>query len=297
MSLLFSGMSTKQVAQPGNKEKKGGPYTKQEQEKRRAKVYELYFEKGHSAVQLAQMLDVNRHTINSDIKFWYTQMTSQIGGENVGAIVLKQIERLEIQRKRLLDQIHKQKDFSSKLALEKLLYEIDSKIAVFVSKMTAKDLRVDAYAITEEITEEEISEIVRYLIFDADHFFPEHISKEEILKDTIRLRKSDMQYTTNVFNTMRKLGLELYSDHEILKETYDLFRFALTRGYITKEELLSFIKKRRNVIDEDDKKDDEIEKKYMEKYGNDTSKWPEGVETMMYDEMEPGTSIEERYGL
>ena len=256
-------MSTKQVAQPRNKEKKGGPYTKQEQEKRRAKVYELYFEKGHSAVQIAQMLDVNRHTINSDIKSWYTQMVAQIGGENVGAIVLKQIERLEIQRKRLLDLIDKQKDFSSKLVLEKLLYEIDSRIAAFVSKMKGRDLRVDSYAITEEITEEEISEVIRYSIFDVDHFFPERTSKEEILQDMIRLKKSDMQHAKNAFNTMEKLGLELCQERDILKPAYDLFRFALMRGYITKEELLSFIKKRQDEIDEDCKKDDEIEKKYV----------------------------------
>ena len=290
-------MSTKEVEKPRNKEKKGGPYTKQEQEKRRTKVYELYFEKGHSAVQIAQMLDVNRHTINSDIKSWYTQMVAQIGGENVGAIVLKQIERFEIQRKRLLDLIDKQKDFSSKLALEKLLYEIDAKLASLVSKMKGRDLRVDSYAITEEITEDEISEIRRYSIFDAGHFFPEFTSEHDILQDIIRLKKSDMQYAKNAFNTMKKLGLELCEERDILKPTYDLFRCALMRGYITKEELLAIIKKRGNKADEDDKKDDEVEKKYVEKYGNDTSKWPEGVEEMMDNEIFPGTSIEERYGL
>ena len=106
-------MSTKQSFQIRSAEKKGGPYTKQEQEKRRKKVYELYFEKGNSAVKIAQMLDVNRHTINSDINSWYTQMAAQIGGGNVGSILLKQIEKLEIQRKRLLDMLDKQTDFSS----------------------------------------------------------------------------------------------------------------------------------------------------------------------------------------
>ena len=106
-----------------------------------------------------------------------------------------------------------------------------------------------------------------------------------------------MQYAKNAFNTMEKLGLELCVDFGILKSTYDLFRFALMRGYITKEELLAFIKKRKNELDEDDKKDDEIEKKYVEKYGNDKSKWPEGVGDMMDSEIFPSTSIEEKYGL
>ena len=35
------------------KSKKGGPYTKQEQEKRRKQVYELHFEKGFSAIKIA----------------------------------------------------------------------------------------------------------------------------------------------------------------------------------------------------------------------------------------------------
>lgn len=290
-------MTTKQVSQIRNEQKKGGPYTKQEQEKRRTKVYELYFEKGNSAVKIAQMLDVNRHTINSDINSWYTHMAAQIGGENVGAIVLKQIEKLEIQRKRLLDMLDKQTDFSSKVTLEKLLYELDSKIAGFVSKMAGKDLRVDKYGITEEISEEEISEIIRYSIFDAGHFFPERVSKDEILQDTIRQKKCDTGYATNVFNTMRKLGLELCSDIEILKQTYDLFRFALIRGFVTKEELLKFIQKRKDEISRQEKVDDEIEKRYVEKYGNDTSKWPQGVEDEMDSEIFPSPSIEEKYGL
>ena len=92
-------MATTQVPKIKNEEKLGGPYTKQEQELRRKKVYELHIEKGNSALKIAEMLGVNRNTINSDIKYWYGQMVSQIGGENVCGILFKQIERLEIQRK------------------------------------------------------------------------------------------------------------------------------------------------------------------------------------------------------
>ena len=49
--------------------KKGGPYTKQEQEKRRKRVYELHFEKGFSAVSIGVELDMNRNTINEDINY------------------------------------------------------------------------------------------------------------------------------------------------------------------------------------------------------------------------------------
>ena len=42
-------------------EKKGGPYTKPEQDTRRDKVYEMYFEKGLSAVKIADENDVSTH--------------------------------------------------------------------------------------------------------------------------------------------------------------------------------------------------------------------------------------------
>jgi hypothetical protein len=42
---------------------------------RRSKVYNLHFEKGHSAVRIAEMNNVNRNTINEDIKYWYAQIS------------------------------------------------------------------------------------------------------------------------------------------------------------------------------------------------------------------------------
>ena len=44
--------------------KKGGPYTKKEQDERRQEVFKLHFEKGYSASKIFEMLKVNRNTIN-----------------------------------------------------------------------------------------------------------------------------------------------------------------------------------------------------------------------------------------
>ena len=44
--------------------KEGGPYTKKQQEERRKKVNELYFEKKLTAVKIAEILKVNRNTVN-----------------------------------------------------------------------------------------------------------------------------------------------------------------------------------------------------------------------------------------
>ena len=293
----FIVMSTTQISQIANDEKKGGPYTKQEQEQRRTKVYELHFEKGHSALKIAEMLDVNRNTINSDIKYWYAHMASQISGENVVGMLLKQIERLEIQRKRLLDEIEKQKDFPSKITLEKMVFEIDNKIAGFVSKMVAKDLRFDKHRITEEVSEEELSEIVRYSIFSGTRLYSESTSEETILQDTIRMKKCDIQYAKNVLNTMKKLGLEVCKNDRDMHQNYDLLKFASIRAYITKEELSSYFKKRQDKEAEEEKRIEEIEKKYAQKYGKDQSKWPKGVADMMNEEIFPDLSPESKYAL
>ena len=65
------------------KDKNGGPYTKPEQEERRSKVYELYFEKGCSARKIAKELGVHRNTIDSDIRVLLSQATSHLGKDKV----------------------------------------------------------------------------------------------------------------------------------------------------------------------------------------------------------------------
>ena len=57
------------------KKKNGGPYNKDDQEDRRNQVYMFHFEKGYSALKIAEMLDVNRNTVNEDIRYWNKQIT------------------------------------------------------------------------------------------------------------------------------------------------------------------------------------------------------------------------------
>jgi predicted DNA-binding protein YlxM (UPF0122 family) len=63
--------------------KNGGPYTKKEQEKRKDKVYSLHFEKGYSAVRIAEMINVSRNTVNEDIKYWYAQISTDFENSNL----------------------------------------------------------------------------------------------------------------------------------------------------------------------------------------------------------------------
>jgi len=114
--------------------KKGGPYTKQEQEKRKKQVYELHFEKGYSAIKISEILEVNRNTINEDIKYWYATISEELPEYDM-SLLLKQINRLEIQQTRLLEELEKCANIKDKFIIEKLLFLINSKITSETSKI------------------------------------------------------------------------------------------------------------------------------------------------------------------
>ena len=123
-------------------EKKGGPYTKAQQEQRRDQVYEMHFKLGYSAVKIADDLRINRNTINDDIKYLYSETAQHFGMGNMSKAILRQFERTEIQRRRILEEIQKQNDFEKIFKLEKFLSYLDQKTTQILSKMiVAKRLR------------------------------------------------------------------------------------------------------------------------------------------------------------
>jgi len=115
-------------------EKKGGPYTKYDQNERKNKVYNLHFEKGYSAIKIAERLHVNRNTINEDIKYWYAKVSEELPNSS-SSLLLKQIQRLEAQQARLLEELEKCTEFKDKVILERLLFAINSRIASHASKI------------------------------------------------------------------------------------------------------------------------------------------------------------------
>ena len=50
--------------------KKGGPYTKKQQEERRDEVFRLHFENSSSAVKISKILNVNRNTVDVAWNCW-----------------------------------------------------------------------------------------------------------------------------------------------------------------------------------------------------------------------------------
>jgi len=120
--------------------KKGGPYNEIEREKRRNEVYRLHFEYGYSARKISELMKVNRNTINEDINFWYSKICNNHNILNPEISMIVHLERLEIQRSRLREQLDKTKTFQEKMTLEKIIYDIDCKM-LHVYSRTAESAR------------------------------------------------------------------------------------------------------------------------------------------------------------
>ena len=122
-----------------NQNKKGGPYTKEEQKKRKDEVFKMYFEYGYSAVQIGNMLNVNRNTINEDIKYWYSELYKSTNFKYSEDWLDKQFTRLEIQRARLRKELDEDISLKDRLQVEKCITNIDLSISSFIVKIeTAK---------------------------------------------------------------------------------------------------------------------------------------------------------------
>ena len=133
--------------------KKGGPYTKNLMEQRRKEVHRLYFDYGYSARKIAELLKINRNTINNDISYWH--ITSLKKGHNLDPIcyVLNQIERFEIQRTRLRNKLNHVESFHEKITIEKFIFNIDMKIASFQLKLMETPINISkriVYLINKE---------------------------------------------------------------------------------------------------------------------------------------------------
>ncbi len=116
--------------------KTGGPYTQDEQRKRRNEVYRLHFEYGYSARKISEIISVNRNTVNEDIKYLYSQISSDLKSNNIAEnFGLKQYDRLENQRGRLLVELEKQENLRDKILIEKMILDIDGKISNLIMQI------------------------------------------------------------------------------------------------------------------------------------------------------------------
>ena len=113
---------------PKELHRKGGPDNKKERTKRRNEVSKLYFEYGYSALKISEILKKNRNTINNDIKYMYIDIVNDWSGYSPTYYIMILIERLESQRTRLREQLDNVEKTSEKLAIERMIHVIESKI-------------------------------------------------------------------------------------------------------------------------------------------------------------------------
>ena len=127
------------------KVRNGGPYTKAERDKRLLEVSRLHFEYGYSARKIADLMKINRNTVNSDLDVLYLRVFKNNDTSNPEIVIIINLERLDTQRTRLREQLDKAKSFQEKLALERLIYEIDCKILSIHMHVTESVRRMSDY--------------------------------------------------------------------------------------------------------------------------------------------------------
>ena len=266
-------------------EKKGGRCSRKEQEERRLHVYHLHFEENKSAVKIAELLGVNRNTINGDVAYWHSQLAHEINSQDLSAKMTKQFQRMEMQRDRLMEDLENTSP-DERFRIEKFISEIDNRLMQFYSKMILSGkTTLEPTVKINEMDEDEIKEFVRELIFDDG--LEELYSETQLKFRFIRKTKCNVNQSENILEKMKQDGLvfceqndEKYFDYfkSITLDssrTYNLEKFAHLRGYVTLEELGGILTKRLE-LEAEIKKSKELREKLNQKYG-DESEWPEEI--------------------
>jgi len=77
---------------------------------------------------MSRMLDVNRNTITNDLKVCFSQLSNEHDGFDIGAIIMTQFHRMEIQRRRFVDLLNKNLEFCDRLTLERMISDIENRV-------------------------------------------------------------------------------------------------------------------------------------------------------------------------
>lgn len=246
-------------------EKNGGPYTKPEQEERRNKVYEMHFVKSQSAIQIAEALGVNRHTISEDIRHWYSELASEFDQLEIRDLFLKQHSRLEEQRARLVSLLEKQQDVSIILKIERMIFDVEKAISKII---------VPILDHAEKISEKEALDVAVHLLIQDQNVTG--YSYKKMLQDITQYKNCDIIYAQKILDKIMGLGLELYKYDDSLIDTnrYDLLGFAESRNILSSEKLQQVYTKieqkeqaGKEEIESLLKRDRVLKEKYVAKYG------------------------------
>jgi len=146
--------------------KKGGPYSKNDKELRQNEVYRLHFEYGYSARKIADLMKVNRNTINGDVDYWYSKILKNIDIFNPEYAIIMKLEQMKTQKTRLRERLDKVKNDSERIPIERLIYDVDSKVLHTYLKFGESRYRVHKMAtewVNDYMKKNDKSE--RYLTF------------------------------------------------------------------------------------------------------------------------------------
>ena len=87
------------------------------------------------AIRIAQLMKVDRNTINNDLKILYRKATKDYNSDmSFDDIIDKQLLRLETQRDRLGLYLSDTKDINSKITIERLISDIDFKVIALMER-------------------------------------------------------------------------------------------------------------------------------------------------------------------
>jgi len=231
--------------------KKGGPYTKKDQDKRRNEVFKLHFEQGKSAVKIAEILRVNRNTVNDDIKILYRELKKEWNSYDRHSWIVKELHRLDDQRARLLEDKVEANE-AQKNRIEEMLYKIDTKLLDLVTSLmehkTPEEDEDDDADEGPQPSEKELEKVVMYLLNDHPWANPRNYYENEMLRGIVMFLKCDEKYARKIFSALFKNGLGLFMNERStfqigFSRSFDLLRYAYARDYITNDEMLDINKK------------------------------------------------------
>jgi len=218
-----------------SKEKKGGPYNKKDQGKRRNEVQRLYVEHGYSARKISEVMKINRNTINADIKYWYSEVRNEIGS-NAGLLILKQFQRFENHRNEIIEELS-QEETNNSIALRRLLFALDNKIIDLCMKVNFVkiDNNLELFEEIFEISEDEMKQIVIDILSQNKLTF---LSDDEVISEIMKTTKGDLESSRKIFQAMKLQGLNLcrcddvYTDNIENHGKLNLNNFAIIKNYI-----------------------------------------------------------------
>ena len=226
--------------------RKSGPQNKIQRKNRRDSVYELFFEKCKTKVEIAKSLGVSRNTIESDVKFLLNEIGENLNYSSIIENFAKQIELMDVQRSRLFSQLEELSP-ENRIKVEKMILDSNVKTANIYSKILPNMEK------SPIISDEEFTRVIRDICLGKNSEFKEHMIESQIYNAIFHATKKDYSFIREFVRIMKIKGLGYFEKSEGLSITLELFKiheFAHSINIISKSELEKINKKFEDQFEE-----------------------------------------------